>query len=53
MGSSNRTPVKYRHTDPDETEGRLLYRQLAEAEGRMSIGLARKVRLKPEKGPQP
>lgn len=29
--------------DPDETEGRALYRALAEAEARKSIGITRKV----------
>jgi hypothetical protein len=34
-----------RRTDADETQGRLLYRQRADAEARMQLGLARKVRL--------
>lgn len=45
MGSSTRSVPGYRRTDPDETSGRLLYRQLADSEGRRSIGLARKVTL--------
>jgi hypothetical protein len=47
MASSNRTPLRYRRTDPDETAGRLLYRQRANAEGRMSLGLARLVKFAP------
>ncbi len=31
---------------PDETEGRAIYRALAEAEARRSIAMTRKVRLK-------
>lgn len=46
MASSDRTPLGYRRTDPDETAGRLLYRRIAEAEARRSISMARKVRLK-------
>jgi hypothetical protein len=34
-----------RWRDPDETRGRAIYRARAEAEARMSIGLARRVRL--------
>ncbi len=45
MASSYREPAGYRRTDPDETEGRLLYRQIAEAEARRSIAQARPVRL--------
>jgi hypothetical protein len=32
--------------DPDETEGRRLYRSLANAEARMAMALARRIRLK-------
>jgi hypothetical protein len=32
--------------DPDETEGRRLYRALANAEARMVMALARRIRLK-------
>lgn len=46
MASSDRTPLGFRRTDPDETEGRLIYRQRANAEARMSLNLARRVRLK-------
>lgn len=35
----------YRRADPDETAGRLLYRQQANAEARMQMARARKVRL--------
>jgi hypothetical protein len=35
-----------RFNDPDETEGRRLYRALANAEGRMAMALARRVKLK-------
>lgn len=31
MASSDRTPIGFRRSDPDETQGRLLYRQRAEA----------------------
>lgn len=37
-----------RWKDPDETRGRALYRALAEAEARMSLGLTRRVKLKEE-----
>lgn len=37
----------FRRTDPDETVGRAMYRARAEAEARMSIGMARKVKLRP------
>ena len=47
MASSYRAEPGYRRTDPDETEGRLLYRQFAEREARRSIGLSRGVRLLP------
>jgi len=33
--------------DPDETEGRRIYRGRANAEAAMAMGLARKKRLKP------
>lgn len=46
MASSYREPPGYRRSDPDETAGRLLYRQRADAEGRRSIGLARRVQIK-------
>lgn len=46
MASSNRDPIGYRRTDPDETPGRLLYRQLADTEARRSLGLARKVSIR-------
>lgn len=45
MASSDRTPPGLRRNDPDETEGRLLYRQRAEAEARMQMARTRKVRL--------
>jgi hypothetical protein len=45
MASSSREPLGYRRTDPDETEGRLLYRRLAEREARMSVAMGRKVSL--------
>lgn len=48
MSSSSREPRGYRRTDPDETEGRLLYRQLAERDARRSLSLARRVTLKKE-----
>jgi hypothetical protein len=47
-----KAPLGYRRNDPDETEGRLLYRQRAEAEVRMQTGLTRKVVLK-TKEPRP
>ncbi|MDB5445678.1 MAG: hypothetical protein JWQ97_995 [Phenylobacterium sp.] len=46
MASSDRTPPGFRRTDPDETLGRLLYRERADAEARMRISLARQVKLK-------
>lgn len=40
-----------RHRDPDETEGRRLYRERADAEARRSLAMARhKVRLLPLSG---
>jgi hypothetical protein len=35
--------------DPDETEGRMLYRALANAEARRAFALQRRARLKPAK----
>jgi len=49
MASSYRHAPGFRRNDPDETEGRLLYRELAEAAGRRSVALARKVTLHPSK----
>lgn len=46
MASSDRTPPGFLRTDPDETLGRLLYRQRADAEARMQIALKRGVTLK-------
>lgn len=43
--SSRRTSRGYRRGDPDETEGRLFYRQQAEAAGRRSTASARRVTL--------
>jgi hypothetical protein len=34
--------------DPDETEGRMIYRARAETEARRSLSMARRVRLKPK-----
>lgn len=34
-----------RRTDPDDTEGRALYRATANRDARMSVGLARKVKM--------
>jgi hypothetical protein len=34
------------YNDPDETEGRRIYRGRANAEARMSLGLGRPVKLK-------
>lgn len=45
MASSDRTPPGFRRNDPDETAGRLLYRQRAEGEARVQTARARKVRL--------
>lgn len=45
MGSSYRHVPGLRRDDPDETEGRLLYRQIADAEARRQLALTRKVRL--------
>jgi hypothetical protein len=39
------TPPGLRRNDPDETHGRLLYRQLADREARQSIGLSRRATL--------
>lgn len=39
-------PDRRRSNDPDETEGRALYRARAEAEASRSINMARKVSLK-------
>ena len=50
MGSSDRTPLGYRRNDPDETEGRLLYRQRADAEVRRHLALARTARLLAQEG---
>lgn len=49
MASSDRTPLGFRRTDPDETAGRLLYRQRADYEAWLEQSLARKVRLRSEK----
>lgn len=38
----------YRRTDPDETEGRLMYRAHADAMARASFPLPRKIKLAPE-----
>lgn len=38
--------IRY-HNDPDETEGRQLYRGRAEAEAARSIAMTRRVRLLP------
>lgn len=40
---------RFRWNDPDETEGRRLYRALAEAQARQDIALTRKVRLLPDR----
>ena len=50
MASSYHAEPGYRRTDPDETEGRLLYRQLSERDARRSIGMARVVRLSKAQG---
>lgn len=42
---ANPTPRGYRRTDPDETLGRLLYRQLAERDARVSMARSRRVSL--------
>lgn len=48
---TERTPVGFRRTDPDETAGRLLYRSLANAEARAQmVGVTRRVRLLPNAG---
>jgi hypothetical protein len=47
MASSDRSPRGLRRTDPDETEGRLLYRQLADGLARFQIAYgSREKRLK-------
>lgn len=40
-------PDRRKSGDPDETEGRMIYRARANGEARMSIALARRVRLLP------
>lgn len=50
MASSYRHPPGFRRDDPDETEGRLLYRHLADAEAGRQIAMTRKVRLAPSDG---
>ncbi len=47
MASSYRHTPGFRRDDPDETEGRLLYRQLADAQTRRDIAMTRKARLSP------
>lgn len=47
MASSYRHAPGLRRDDPDETEGRLLYRQRADAEARMQMAMTRRVRLSP------
>jgi hypothetical protein len=37
---------RFRRDDPDETEGRRLYRSLANGQARMAMALARRVSLK-------
>lgn len=39
-------PSRFRWEDPDETEGRRLYRMHAEAEARRSLNMARAVKLR-------
>jgi hypothetical protein len=46
MASSDRTPLGYRRTDPDETAGRLLYRQRADYEAWLQQSLTRKMKLR-------
>jgi len=38
---------RFRRDDPDETEGRRLYRGRANAEAAMALALARRISLKP------
>lgn len=38
-------PEHRKSLDPDETEGRMIYRDLANSEARMQMGLVRPVRL--------
>lgn len=49
MATSDKTPLKLRRTDPDETMGRLLYRQRADYEAWLAESLARPKRLDPLK----
>lgn len=44
--------MRYRNNDPDETEGRRLYRAYAEGAARLSIGLARRVTYAPPEEPK-
>lgn len=46
-----RTCLNYRRDDPDETAGRVLYRQRADAEARTDMALSRRVRLLTEASP--
>jgi hypothetical protein len=41
----------FRRLDPDETEGRALYRAHAEGEARLSLVRSRKVRLRSQQEP--
>ncbi len=50
MASSYKHRSGFRTTDPDETEGRLLYRQLAEAQARRDLAMQRRVTLKTARG---
>lgn len=47
MNVVDRTPLGYRRNDSDETPGRLLYRQIADAEARRDVAMSRRVRLAP------
>ncbi|MDP3740332.1 MAG: hypothetical protein Q8R02_23295 [Hyphomonadaceae bacterium] len=46
MASSDKTAADFRRNDPDETEGRRLYRGIANAIARQQIALTRAVRMK-------
>jgi hypothetical protein len=41
-------PEHRRSGDPDETEGRMIYRARADAEARQQLARTRKIKLRPE-----
>jgi hypothetical protein len=45
MASGDKTALDYRRADPDETEGRRLYRALADRQARQDAALTRRVRM--------